>query len=110
MISVDTIIIGGGPAGSSCAWRLKRHGVECLVLDRAEFPRLKLCAGWVTPQVLRDLEIEPGAYPRALLTFDHLRFGFGRLGYAVRTVQHSIRRVEFDAWLLRRSGATVATH
>ena len=65
MISVDTIIVGGGPAGSSCAWRLKRHGVECLILDRAEFPRLKLCAGWVTPQVLHDLAIEPGEYPRA---------------------------------------------
>ena len=70
MISVDTIVVGGGPAGSSCAWRLRRHGVECLVLDRAEFPRPKLCAGWVTPNVLRDLELQPGEYPLSFLTFD----------------------------------------
>ena len=65
MRSVDVIIVGGGPAGSSCAWRLRRHGVECLILDRAEFPRLKLCAGWVTPQVLADIELDPREYPSA---------------------------------------------
>ena len=110
MISVDTIIVGGGPAGSSCAGRLRRHGVECLVLDRAEFPRLKLCAGWVTPKVLRDLDMEPGEYPHGFLTFEALRLSFWGVGVTLRTVQHSIRRIEFDAWLLRRSGAEVATH
>ena len=110
MIEVDTIIVGGGPAGSSCAWRLRRHGIDCLVLDRAEFPRLKLCAGWVTPKVLRDLEIEPGEYPASFLTFDALRLSFWGLGITLKTKQHSIRRIEFDEWLLRRSGAEVITH
>jgi menaquinone-9 beta-reductase len=110
VISVDTIVVGGGPAGSSCAWRLRRHGVECLVLDRAAFPRPKLCAGWVTPQVLEDLAIEPGEYPGGFLTFDALRLSFKGLGFTFRTVQHSIRRVEFDAWLLARSGAPVELH
>jgi flavin-dependent dehydrogenase len=81
-----------------------------LVLDRAAFPRAKLCAGWVTPKVLRDLEIEPGEYPLGFLTFEALRLSFKGLGVTLRTVQHSIRRVEFDAWLLSRSGAEVATH
>ena len=84
MITVDTIIVGGGPAGSSCAWRLGKRGVDCLVLDRAEFPRLKLCAGWVTPQVLRDLEIEPGEYPFSFLTFESLRFNFKGLGISLK--------------------------
>ncbi|MFL5333249.1 MAG: NAD(P)/FAD-dependent oxidoreductase [Geminicoccaceae bacterium] len=110
MISVNTIVVGGGPAGSSCAWRLGKRGIECLVLDRAEFPRLKLCAGWVTPQVLQDLEIEPGEYPFSFLTFDALRLSFKGLGFSLRTVQHSIRRIEFDQWLLKRSGAPVARH
>ncbi len=52
----------------------------------------------------------PASIPSGLLTFDSLRFGFRRLGYSVRTTQHSIRRIEFDAWLLRRSGAPVETH
>ena len=110
MISVDTIVVGGGPAGSSCAWRLRRRSVDCLVLDRADFPRPKLCAGWVTPKVLRDLEIEPGEYPHGFLTFDSLKLSFKGFGVRLRTVQHSIRRAEFDAWLLARSGAPVVTH
>ena len=105
LITVDTIIVGGGPAGSSCAWRLGKRGVDCLVLDRAEFPRLKLCAGWVTPQVLRDLEIEPGEYPFSFLTFESLRLQLQGPGLSLRTRQHSIRRIEFDAWLLQRPAA-----
>lgn len=110
MISVDALIVGGGPAGAGCAWRLRRHGIECLVLDRAPFPRPKLCAGWITPQVVRDLAIEPGEYPLSFLTFEALRIGFKGFDFTLRTVQHSIRRIEFDAWLLQRSGVPVATH
>ena len=110
MIEVDTLIVGGGPAGSSCAWRLRRHGVECLVLDRATFPRVKLCAGWVTPKVLRDLEIEPGEYPLSFLTFDALRISLRGFGITLRAREHSVRRIEFDDWLLRRSGAPVVMH
>ena len=62
MRTVDTIIVGGGPAGSSCAWGLRRRGIDCLVLDRAAFPRLKLCAGWITPEAVRDLELEPKCF------------------------------------------------
>ncbi len=49
MIQKDVLIVGGGPAGSACAQRLIRHGLDVLILDKAEFPRQKPCAGWVTP-------------------------------------------------------------
>ncbi|MGH8194247.1 MAG: FAD-dependent oxidoreductase, partial [Woeseiaceae bacterium] len=35
----DAIIVGGGPAGSTCAWKLREAGLDVIVLDRAEFPR-----------------------------------------------------------------------
>jgi menaquinone-9 beta-reductase len=108
--SCDVLIVGGGPAGSSAAWKLRRAGVDVLVLDRERFPRLKLCAGWVTPEVIRDLEIELCAYPHRLLTFPRLRVHFGRWHLPIACVQHSIRRFEFDAWLLERSGAPVEQH
>lgn len=110
MDSVDVIIVGGGPGGAACAWQLRRHGIECLVLDRTAFPRLKLCAGWITPQVVKDLAIEPGAYPGSFMTFDALRISFWGHGATLRTTQHSIRRIEFDDWLLQRSGAPVLVH
>ncbi|HEX9626447.1 MAG TPA: NAD(P)/FAD-dependent oxidoreductase [Acidiferrobacterales bacterium] len=106
----DVIVVGGGPAGSSCAWRLAQRGIDCLVLDAQTFPRLKLCAGWITPEAVADLELEPAAYPHGFLTFDHIYFHFPVLGINTRTTQHSIRRIEFDAWLLDRSGAPVVTH
>ena len=52
----DVLVVGGGPAGSSCAWRLRRAGLDVVVLDRKAFPRDKVCAGWITPQVARALE------------------------------------------------------
>jgi flavin-dependent dehydrogenase len=110
MKNADVIIVGGGPAGSTCAWKLKRLGVDCLVLDKETFPRNKLCAGWITPEVVEDLELDIASYPYRFLSFRHLHFHFSLLGFSPPTVQHSIRRYEFDAWLLERSGAPVATH
>jgi len=110
MKSADVIIIGGGPAGSSCAWSLRRQGVACLVLDKEAFPRTKLCAGWITPEVVEDLQLDIASYPHRFLSFKKLHFHFSVIGLSPPTLQHSIRRYEFDAWLLERSTAPVDTH
>lgn len=110
MREAEVVIVGGGPAGAACAWRLARRGVDVLMLDRAVFPRLKLCAGWLTPQVLRDLEMAPGEYPHRLLDFDRLHFHARGVSFAPRCRQHSVRRYEFDAWLLERCGAPLVNH
>jgi flavin-dependent dehydrogenase len=106
----DVVIVGGGPAGSSAAWKLKRGGADVLVLDKEQFPRLKLCAGWITPDVVRELEMDIKAYPHRFLTFQRMHMHVKGLHLPVPCVQHSIRRFEFDAWLLERSGAPVQQH
>ena len=68
----DAIVVGGGPAGSSCAARLVQGGAKVAVLDREEFPRTKLCAGWVTPEAMADLELAPADYPRRFITFEQI--------------------------------------
>src|ERR1700761_2159798 len=105
MRSAEVIIVGGGPAGSSAARCLKAAGMDVLVLDKERFPRHKLCAGWITPQVLSDIEFQNDAYPHSFLSFRRLHFRSGILHFKVSCTQHSIRRFEFDAWLLERSGA-----
>ena len=111
---IDTIIVGGGPAGSTCARQLKQAGHEVMILDKAQFPRTKLCAGWVTGKVLRDLQVEPQDYPHCILElnirshFSFLPFLTG--GLPTPEKNYSIRRLEFDSWLLERSGATVRNH
>jgi len=46
---VDVVIIGGGPAGAATALELARHGVDVVLLDRARFPREKLCGDFLHP-------------------------------------------------------------
>lgn len=110
MQSCDVIIVGGGPAGSSAAWELVRGGADVLVLDKERFPRLKLCAGWITPEVLRDLELDADSYPHRMLTFRRLCFRAKGMKLNVPCLQHSIRRYEFDDWLLSRTTARVVQH
>ncbi len=110
MIESKVIIVGGGPAGSSCARELVRLGIECLIIDKKRFPRSKLCAGWIQPDLLEALCIDPASYPFSLAFFDHFRVhAFGRqFTPAVR--QYAIRRYQFDQWLLSHCGAPVYTH
>lgn len=104
------IIVGGGPAGSSCAWRLIHSGIQCLILDKEPFPRSKVCAGWVTPGVFSDLTISPADYPHGLTEFDRFRVHVFSKELAVSVRQYAVRRYEFDNWLLQRSGADVHVH
>ena len=110
MIYSRVIIIGGGPAGSTCAWKLRQNDIECIILDKQKYPRNKLCAGWITPGVLRDLQMDPENYPHSLTKFlkFHVHIYSKELEISVR--QYAIRRYEFDYWLLKRCGAEVCTH
>jgi flavin-dependent dehydrogenase len=108
--SVDVVVVGGGPAGSAAAQRLKAAGADVLVLDKESFPRHKLCAGWITPQVVEDLHLAISDYPHSFLSFRRLHWHWLGLDLRVPSVQHSIRRFEFDAWLLERSGAEFVRH
>jgi flavin-dependent dehydrogenase len=110
----ETIVVGGGPAGSTAAGALVAAGHKVLVLDKAAFPRLKLCAGWITEKVLRDLQFTSADYPHPILPLD-VTSRIGRLPFSLSWfptpgANFSIRRIEFDAWLLERSGAPVVTH
>jgi len=54
-LDADVIVVGGGPAGASTAHALAREGVDVLLLDRAKFPRDKVCAEYLSPQAARIL-------------------------------------------------------
>lgn len=110
MIYSEVIILGGGPAGSTCAWKLRQRGIECIILDKQTFPRPKLCAGWVTPEVLTDLQITVDEYPLSLVRFQQLHVHIYGKEFTLNAHQYAIRRYEFDHWLLKRSGVDVYTH
>lgn len=111
----DAVVVGGGPAGSSCAWALRRAGADVVVIDRATFPRDKVCAGWVTPAVVAALALDIEDYRRGRTFQPITAFRTGRIEVRARDVEtryerpvsFGIRRCEFDHYLLCRSGAEV---
>jgi geranylgeranyl reductase family protein len=126
--SCDVLIVGGGPAGSTCAWKLRQAGLDVTILDKKTFPRDKTCAGWITPAVIETLKLDTEDYRRDHVFQPIRRFvtgtigddvqgctsaaGAGRAGAAkpVETeygeiVSYGIRRFEFDDYLLKRCGA-----
>lgn len=112
----DVLIVGGGPAGSTCAARLRTAGLDVLVRDAAVFPRHKPCAGWITPGVLAALGLGVEEYARDGRTLQpFLAFRTGCIGGPARVtrfpaaVGYGILRSELDHFLLERSGARVET-
>ena len=106
----QVIIVGGGPAGSTCARKLVKASVDCLVLDKENFPRQKTCAGWITPQVFTDIGVNPDDYPYDLTEFPRLKIYINGFPILRPGKQYAIRRIEFDAWLLNRSRAVFIPH
>ena len=111
MRSCDVLIVGGGPAGATCARQLVRAGLDVLVMDKHDFPRDKVCAGWITPAVVSALELDCADYAQGRVLQPIYGFRTGIIGAApVETrypeaASYGIRRREFDDYLLRRSQA-----
>lgn len=64
----DAVIVGAGPAGCAAAYDLAVAGCAVLLLDRAEFPRHKACAGGLTRKTLRALRYSVEPVTRATLS------------------------------------------
>jgi geranylgeranyl reductase family protein len=63
MRSVDVVVVGAGPAGTAAAITAARAGLDVTVVDKAAFPRDKICGDGLTTGALRHLEhlgLEPG--------------------------------------------------
>jgi geranylgeranyl reductase family protein len=108
----DSIIIGGGPAGTSAAETMARAGFKVLLLEKETMPRMKACAGGVPrkAQEFLGLDLSPLAGPpiRGLT--------LSWRGENPRTVRGEeiqgwvVKREEFDRLLLdraREAGAEV---
>lgn len=63
MLATDVVVIGGGPAGAAAAIALARSRRDVTLVDRARFPRDKVCGDGITTGALRlleDLGLQPG--------------------------------------------------
>jgi flavin-dependent dehydrogenase len=101
----DVIVVGGGPAGSTCARFLVRAGLHVALVDRAQFPRVKLCSGWLSTPIWDVLEWSPHDYPGGLWEWQTCHVRYGGEDRAIPCHGWFVRRFEFDDFLLRASGA-----
>jgi flavin-dependent dehydrogenase len=99
------IIVGSGPAGCATALYLERLDPalarDVLVLDKAEHPREKVCAGGLIPHTLdclRELDI-PLAVPHVTVDDAEVLVPGARVAYRGRDLCRVIRRSAFDAHL-----------
>ncbi|MCW2886282.1 MAG: menaquinone-9 beta-reductase [Streptosporangiaceae bacterium] len=51
----DVIVVGAGPAGSTTAYYLAQAGLDVLLLEKATFPRDKVCGDGLTPRAVKQL-------------------------------------------------------
>ena len=120
------LVAGGGPAGSVLAWALARRGLRTLVLERARFPREKVCGDFVDPRGLRILEemgcldelerLQPPRIDRTATYVEWERHYDGPIafyGQDATLPSHgcAIRREQLDAAMLEAAaGAGAAVH
>src|ERR1700674_1698805 len=109
---VDVAIIGGGPAGSTCAAFCAAAGLRTLILEREKFPREKVCGDCINPAcwpVLEKLELAQKFRncPHATLnTVEFIAIGGQKLRVDLpqsERAEIAIKRSLFDHLLLNRA-------
>ena len=55
-LETDVLVVGAGPGGSAAAYHLARHGIDVTVIDKATFPREKVCGDGLTPRSVKAIQ------------------------------------------------------
>jgi geranylgeranyl reductase family protein len=98
----DALVVGGGPAGSTTAYRLADAGASVLLVDKATFPRDKPCGGGLTTRALLACPVDPAPVVEEEVDVVELRFRYGDAveRRSPKPVIHMTQRRHLDAFLL----------
>ena len=111
-MNYDAIICGGGAAGSVCAAFCAAGGLRTLVLEKAVFPRDKVCGDCINPScwpVLERLEVAGRVLALPHSRLSEIEF-IGVNGRSIKYPLHpsergeiAVKRSVFDELLLQRA-------
>ncbi len=60
----DVIVVGAGPGGAAAAYYCAREGFDVIALEKARFPREKVCGDGLTPRAVKELQLLDLPTPR----------------------------------------------
>ncbi|MBS1622606.1 MAG: NAD(P)/FAD-dependent oxidoreductase [Bacteroidetes bacterium] len=119
MAATDILILGAGPGGATTALFLAKLGIPCTIVDKASFPRDKICGDALSgkvvevlkkldPALVSQLELRSEFLSSYGVTFvapngDGLRVPFKKdIGESTPPPGFISKRIDFDAWLIEK--------
>ena len=124
MEEYQVIIVGAGPAGSSCAKALKEEDLNVLIIEKEKLPRHKTCSGilfgqtqlllekyfgqlppksvYCKPEIIKAADIQEWRHEKGFFNYV---WELPKNGLDFPTDYYNTWRNKFDYWLLEQSGA-----
>lgn len=107
----DVIVVGAGPAGTSCAFELAKGGANVLLIERGEYPGSKNVMGGVLyrkmmediiPEFYKEAPVERPIVEQRFMMMDKqsaITFGYKGLEWAQEPYNNfTVLRAKFDQW------------
>jgi geranylgeranyl reductase family protein len=100
----EVAIIGAGPAGATLAYELLQGGLKPIILDKAVFPRVKVCGGGLTFKALKFLTPDFGEVLENEISQVKMSFGLNQAftKASSQPLMYTVERQRFDAALVDR--------
>ncbi len=110
----DLLIIGGGPAGATCARQAALNGLEVTLIEKQKYPRPKPCGGALSPRVTSLLDFDISHLTDSKFSGAKVHRPSGKVSILTRDnlEAHLIQRSEFDRFLIGKAeeaGAEIVT-
>ncbi|MFT9599455.1 FAD-dependent oxidoreductase [Mesobacillus sp.] len=112
----DVIVVGAGPAGTSCAYNCAKNGLKVLLIERGEYPGSKNVMGGVLyrkqmediiPEFWKEAPLERPVVEQRFWMMDKesvVQFGYKGLEWAVEPYNNfTVLRAHFDQWFAKKA-------
>lgn len=104
----QVVIIGAGPAGTSAGIKLQQFGISSCIIDKAIFPRPKLCGGLITQKTIDIMsKLNIGLFDESIIKYRTNKVNIDACNSPISSFESLtpftlVDRIDFDDYLLRK--------